>query len=545
MGEHVGQVFDPLARLLLDPRGRCPVTGGAGGARDLRVADVPHEHVPEAVLRLALHRARCGRGARAPCGRARAAPARPRAGRGRPSRRARPPRTPCPGRRRPGAGSSAPARACRDGRRSAPAPSPARPRPRPARPGPRAGARTPPRRAGCRRRARAASCCVSAGSTARSSSEPMRRAVSSLGERGRLIRCAFRAFAPKPGMPLVQLGPGGAEEEQRHALRPVGQVLEEGEERLVGPVQVLEDEHRLPPLRPRLEHAAPGGERLLLRGGLAADADERREAGLEPGEVGIVRGQRLARASPPPHRASRSRGSRTRPSRSRPAPRRRSRPRREGSGPGASGRAPGAPRRRRRAPRRGGSCRRPARPRSSRAGRSAAAPARSKVPMRSDFSSSRPTSGVVCVRVTSVPKRARGCERAEERERLGLALDRDRLELLVVEDALGRAVRRLRDRDRRSTGAAPCRREAVLTTSPVTIPSPSSGRAPSATTASPVLIPMRTCSASAGSCAFSSAIASRMRRPALTARSASSSCATGAPKTAMTASPMNFSTVPP
>ena len=41
----------------------------------------------------------------------------------------------------------------------------------------------------------------------------------------------------------------------------------------------------------------------------------------------------------------------------------------------------------------------------------------------------------------------------------------------------------------------------MLTTSPVTIPSPSSGPAPSATTASPVLIPIRTCSESAGSSA--------------------------------------------
>ena len=42
------------------------------------------------------------------------------------------------------------------------------------------------------------------------------------------------------------------------------------------------------------------------------------------------------------------------------------------------------------------------------------------------------------------------------------------------------------------TGAAPCRRAAVLTTSPVTMPSPRSGRAPSATTASPVVTAART-----------------------------------------------------
>ena len=95
---------------------------------------------------------------------------------------------------------------------------------------------------------------------------------------------------------------------------------------------------------------------------------------LSQAPVGIVRAGALARAWPPPPRASRTRGCRTPPSRSRRAPRRRSPPRREGSGPGASGRARADPRGSRRARRRAGSCPRPARPRSSRAGRSAAAP---------------------------------------------------------------------------------------------------------------------------------------------------------------------------
>ncbi len=93
------------------------------------------------------------------------------------------------------------------------------------------------------------------------------------------------------------------------------------------------------------------------------------------------------------------------------------------------------------------------------------------------------------------------------------------------------------------TGAADCRRAAVFTTSPVTMPSPRSGRAPSATTASPVVTAARTASSRPSS--RNSSMVSRIRRPERTARSASSSCATGAPKTAMTASPMNFSTVPP
>ena len=85
----------------------------------------------------------------------------------------------------------------------------------------------------------------------------------------------------------------------------------------------------------------------------------------------------------------------------------------------------------------------------------------------------------------------------------------------------------------------------MFTTSPATSPSPCSGRAPSATTASPDSTPTRTAKLSSASSWFRSAIASKMRKPARTARSGSSSWATGAPKTAITASPMNFSTVPP
>ncbi len=96
-----------------------------------------------------------------------------------------------------------------------------------------------------------------------------------------------------------------------------------------------------------------------------------------------------------------------------------------------------------------------------------------------------------------------------------------------------------------SCGAAVWSRAAVFTTSPATIASPRSDLAPSVTTASPVLTPIRTESPRSGPSSFNSAMASRMRKPARTARSASSSWAVGAPNTAITASPMNFSTVPP
>ena len=95
------------------------------------------------------------------------------------------------------------------------------------------------------------------------------------------------------------------------------------------------------------------------------------------------------------------------------------------------------------------------------------------------------------------------------------------------------------------TGALLCRRAAVLTTSPATIATPASGRALSSTMASPVFTPARTCKTNSGSAWSISAIESRTAIAARTARSGSSPYATGAPNTAITASPMNFSTRPP
>jgi hypothetical protein len=67
-------------------------------------------------------------------------------------------------------------------------------------------------------------------------------------------------------------------------------------------------------------------------------------------------------------------------------------------------------------------------------------------------------------------------------------------------------------------------------------------------TTSPVLMPILTCSRapkSRSSSAFRVSRISRICDAARTARSASSSWTVGTPNTAMTASPMNFSTVPP
>ena len=90
--------------------------------------------------------------------------------------------------------------------------------------------------------------------------------------------------------------------------------------------------------------------------------------------------------------------------------------------------------------------------------------------------------------------------------------------------------------------AAACTLDAVFTASPATMPSPT---APRFTAISPVTTPARTARPGSPDSAPSSATAATRSSAARTARSASPSVATGVPHTAMTASPINFSTTPP
>ena len=90
--------------------------------------------------------------------------------------------------------------------------------------------------------------------------------------------------------------------------------------------------------------------------------------------------------------------------------------------------------------------------------------------------------------------------------------------------------------------AALCTRAAVFTASPATMPS---AVAPTVTATSPVTTPTRIASPGAPTSSPIAATAATSSSPARTARCASSSCATGTPQTAITASPMNFSTTPP
>ena len=136
----------------------------------------------------------------------------------------------------------------------------------------------------------------------------------------------------------------------------------------------------------------------------------------------------------------------------------------------------------------------------------------------------------------------RRLERPRRRHRLGLALRVDRLALAVLDRRSRRAVGRLADEDA-VAGAAAWSRAAVLTTSPGGHALAASGRASSATSASPVVIPIRTWSSRPS--ASLAAIASRIGERGANGALGVVLVRDGAPKSAMTASPMNFSTVPP
>ena len=94
---------------------------------------------------------------------------------------------------------------------------------------------------------------------------------------------ALRSLLAYSRVALVELRAGRPDKEQGDALCDVGQVLEEGEERLVGPVQVLEDEHGRALLGDSLQEPAPGGEELLALGrGGRLDPEQGQQALPEP-----------------------------------------------------------------------------------------------------------------------------------------------------------------------------------------------------------------------------------------------------------------------
>ena len=102
-----------------------------------------------------------------------------------------------------------------------------------------------------------------------------------------------RREVPLSGAPVrsavAQLGPCQREHVDRVVSRPVEEVLDEVEQRRVGPLQVLEEHHDRIRVAQALEEEPPGGEEILTVAGLAvAGAEELCESRLEESQLGLV-----------------------------------------------------------------------------------------------------------------------------------------------------------------------------------------------------------------------------------------------------------------
>ena len=167
--------------------------------------------------------------------------------------------------------------------------------------------------ADCPRRAPSSACCTSAGSSAWSSSAATSRAVSSPDSGVSESVLAF-VLPPAPVLPaLEQLGPGRADDQQRHRAGAVSQQVDEVQQRVVGPVDVLEHQHRRAVLGECLEEPPPRRERLRpdhcsppVECRAPPIPTKRPQVPHHPLAIPLVqdhRRDRLARASPRRHRA--------------------------------------------------------------------------------------------------------------------------------------------------------------------------------------------------------------------------------------------------
>ena len=160
-------------------------------------------------------------------------------------------------------------------------------------------------------------CCTSAGSSAWSSSAATSRAVSSSESGVSEIVLAFVFPPPHARSSLEQLRPGGADDQQRHRAGPVSEQVDEVQQGVVGPVDVLEHEHRRAVLGQRLEEPPPRRKRLHPTALTAAGArppspTSGRRCRTTQLAIPLVHDQRrdrLARASPPRPAPSRIPGS--------------------------------------------------------------------------------------------------------------------------------------------------------------------------------------------------------------------------------------------
>ena len=135
------------------------------------------------------------------------------------------------------------------------------------------------------------STCRVSGETARSGAQRVDQLLAVVAaERLELDRGRANAAAAPARPDVEQLGPREADDQERRVAHPLGDVLDQLEQRLLGPVDVLEDEHER--LRVgQLSRPLAGGPGDLLLAALALDGLE--HAGGEAEQVG----DRLVRAA--------------------------------------------------------------------------------------------------------------------------------------------------------------------------------------------------------------------------------------------------------
>jgi len=121
-----------------------------------------------------------------------------------------------------------------------------------------------------------------------------------VGQRRQRQRDGIRLAASPPRPPLEQLRTRSREDEERDIGQAVDELVEEVEERVVGPVEILEHERQRPQLGERFQKAPPGGERLAgPRARIhAADPDERAEMAFEPLRLLLVIPHELCKGAP-------------------------------------------------------------------------------------------------------------------------------------------------------------------------------------------------------------------------------------------------------
>ena len=110
-----------------------------------------------------------------------------------------------------------------------------------------------------------------------------------LRERREAERRGVQLAAAPTGPTLEQLWSRSTDDEQWNSAQPLDELVDEVEQAVVGPVEILEYEYERAPFGEGFEEPAPGRERLTAAvapgAGLGLEADQRTEVGLDPRRV--------------------------------------------------------------------------------------------------------------------------------------------------------------------------------------------------------------------------------------------------------------------